>query len=52
MARIEGRLSEDGASYELVQGGVVRQSIPIADVDDKLKKAIKRNSWQEIPDAK
>lgn len=47
--RIEGRVSEDGATYELWQAGTLRQSIPIADVDEKLKKAIARNKWQKIP---
>lgn len=50
--RIEGRVSEDGTAYEIVQMGTVRQSIPIEDArsDEKLKKAIVRNSWAEIPD--
>lgn len=49
--RITGRVSEDGTTYELVQGGTVRQSIPIADAhaDEKLKRAILRNKWQELP---
>ena len=48
--RIEGRMSEDGTAYELVQGGAVIQSIPLgnAKTDEKLKAAIKRNSWQEV----
>ena len=45
--RIEGRKSEDGQFYELVQDGTVRQSIPIAQVhaDERLKKAIVQNKW-------
>jgi len=49
--RIEGRVSTDGSAYELVQGGVVRQSIPIADAhsDEKLKLTIQRNKWEGLP---
>ena len=51
MTRIEGRVSEDGTAYEFWQSGTMRQSIPIdvARADEKLKKAIKRNSWEPIP---
>lgn len=49
--RIEGRVSADGKAYELVQFGVVFQSMPIAEAhaSDKLRAAIKRNSWEELP---
>ena len=45
--RIEGRVSQDGAFYELVQFGAVFRSIPIAEAhaDDKFKAAILRNGW-------
>lgn len=46
--RIEGRMSKDGRSYELVQRGAVIQSIPIEQADDKLKAAIKRNNWGDL----
>ena len=48
--RIEGRMSEDGTAYELVQGGEVVQTITLDDArrNEKLIAAIKRNSWQEV----
>lgn len=48
--RIEGRISADGTAYELVQYGKVKQSIPIAQAhaDERLKKAILRNKWEEL----
>lgn len=48
--RIEGRVS--GENYELVQGGEVRQTIPLSQVRGDLKflAAIKRNAWEQIPD--
>lgn len=48
--RITGRMSPDGSAYELVQYGMVRQSIPIrqAHEDEKLKRAIDRNGWEEL----
>lgn len=45
--RISGRIAGD--SYELVQNGTVRQRIPLGEVDDKLKAAIKRNGWEQLP---
>lgn len=47
--RVEGRVS--GAFYELVQRGEVRQRFPIAEAqaDPKLRAAIRRNGWQELP---
>lgn len=47
--RIEGRVSDDGLSYELVQRGTVRQTIPLADVhaDERLKATIARNKWEQ-----
>jgi hypothetical protein len=49
--RIEGRVSADGAAYELVQFGTVRQSVPIAEAhaDAKLKRAILKNQWESLP---
>lgn len=49
--RIEGRLSDDGTAYELVQFGSVRQSFALADAyrNDGLKAAIRRNKWQPLP---
>ena len=46
--RISGRVSIDRKAYELVQDGVVRQSIPIAEVhaSAKMKQAINRNKWE------
>jgi hypothetical protein len=48
--RIQGRISEDGQFYELVQADVVRQRIPIADAhaDDKMQRAIQRNGWEAL----
>lgn len=43
--RIQGRVN--GSNYELVQNGDVRVSIPIDEVDDKMKAAIKRNNWEK-----
>lgn len=45
--RVEGRVNGD--NYELTQNGVVKQAIPLAQVDDRLRAAIKRNKWQAIP---
>jgi hypothetical protein len=47
--RIEGRVN--GEFYELVQRGTVRQSIPLAQAhaDEKLKKAIQQNGWENLP---
>lgn len=47
--RIEGRVN--GAFYELVQRGAVRQRIPLAEAhaDEKLKKAILQNKWEPLP---
>lgn len=45
--RIEGRVNGD--TYELVQNGVVRQAIPLAQVDDKFRATIKRNKWEPVP---
>lgn len=42
--RVEGRVN--GERYELLQNGVVKQSIPLAQVDDKLRAAILRNKWE------
>lgn len=49
--RIEGRISADGKHYELVQFGKVYQSMPIAEAhaSDKLRAAIQRNKWEELP---
>lgn len=49
--RIEGRVSADGAAYELVQRGTVRQLIPIAaaHADERLKRAIRKNKWGPLP---
>lgn len=48
--RLEGRKSEDGASYEVKQGSALLRSIPIdqAMTDRKLALAIKRNGWQTL----
>jgi hypothetical protein len=47
--RIEGRVSGD--AYELVQGGEVKQSIPLAQAhaDERLKRTILRNKWEPLP---
>lgn len=50
--RIEGRIV--GSMYEIVQpGGSVVSQTPLADArkDTKLAAAIKRNGWQDIPEA-
>ena len=49
--RIEGRVSQDGMYYELVQRGEVRQRYHIAEAqaDPKLRAAIKRNGWRALP---
>lgn len=46
--RIHGRKSANGAAYELVQFGEVRQSIPIHEVheNERLLQAIKKNGWE------
>jgi len=48
--RIEGRKSKDGKHYLLVQDDVVLQTIPIheAMTDEKLARAIDRNSWEKL----
>ena len=47
--RIEGRVN--GAAYELVQRGVIRQTIPLAlaHADERLKLAILKNNWEPLP---
>lgn len=49
--RIQGRVAQGGQSYELVQYGVVRQTIPIdlAHTNDKLREAIRKNGWEPLP---
>lgn len=50
--RITGRVSANGDAYELVQRGVVRQSIPINEARDneRLRDAIgKNNGWEPLP---
>lgn len=49
--RIEGRVSADGQFYELVQNGVVKQSIPIADAhaNTRFMATIKQNGWEKLP---
>ena len=49
--RIEGRVSQDGTAYELVQLGAVVQSLPIAQAhaDERFKQAITRNGWESLP---
>lgn len=46
--RIEGRVSADRQTYELVQRGTVRQAIPISEVhaDERLKARIAKNGWE------
>lgn len=46
--RIEGRVN--GAYYELVQRGEVRQRILLTEAhgDERLKKAIKVNNWESL----
>lgn len=48
--RIHGRKSVNGAAYELVQFGTVRQTIPIdqAHADERLKAAIEKNKWEPL----
>lgn len=50
MARIEGKVN--GGFYEIAQGGRVISQYPLheAKSDSKLLAAIKRNSWEEIPE--
>lgn len=43
--RIQGRVN--GNKYELVQNGTVRLSVPLAQLDDKMKATIRRNSWEQ-----
>lgn len=47
--RIEGRVNGD--FYELVQGGKVRQSMPLAQAhaDERFKRAILQNKWMPLP---
>lgn len=49
--RIEGRVRN--SMYVITSGNGVVKEIPLDEArrDPKLKAAIKRNSWQEIPDA-
>ena len=49
--RITGRISVNGGAYELVQSGVVRQSIPVHDAmeNQKLRAAIAKNKWEPLP---
>lgn len=49
--RIEGRVLN--SMYIITSGNGVVKEIPLDEArnDPKLKAAIKRNSWQEIPDA-
>ncbi len=46
--RIQGRVN--GAVYELLQNGTVIDTRPLADAhaDEKFKRAIQRNGWQEL----
>lgn len=48
--RIEGRV--EGSRYVITSAHGVVKEIPLSEArsDPKLKAAIKRNSWQEIPD--
>lgn len=43
---IRGRVNGD--HYELVQNGTVRQRIPLGQIDDKFRAAIKRNGWENV----
>lgn len=45
--RITGRVNGD--TYELVQFGEVRVTLPVADIDDKFRRAIKANGWEAVP---
>lgn len=49
--RVEGRIRH--GMYVITSANGVVKEIPLSDArnDDKLKAAIKRNSWEEIPDA-
>ncbi len=49
--RIFGRVSDDGQFYNLVQAGTVRVTIPIAEAhaDEKLKRSIQQNKWENLP---
>jgi len=47
--RIEGRISDDQTAYEVVQGDRLLYSIPLDQVSDKLRAAIKRNAWTPLP---
>lgn len=48
--RVMGAISEDGASYELRQGGRLLQAIPMDEArkDGKLAAAIRRNGWEKL----
>ena len=48
--RIEGRVSENGAAYELVQFGTVRQSIPIEEVrsNERFRSVIAKHGWEPL----
>lgn len=48
--RIYGRKTADGKAYELVQGGIVRQTIPIDEVhaSERMKRAIHLNRWEPL----
>lgn len=50
--RITGRVSANGKTYELVQSGVVKMSIPIAEAcgSEKLRNRIaKTQGWGDLP---
>lgn len=49
--RVEGRVRD--SMYIITSANGVVKEIPLSEArnDTKLKAAIKRNSWQEIPDA-
>lgn len=46
LGRLEGYV--EGDDYVIRQGEVLRR-IPLKDADDKLRTAIKRNSWEPLP---
>lgn len=48
--RIEGRISEDGLSYEIRQADKVLQSFPMEEAKSHkaLAMAIKRNGWEKL----
>ena len=50
--RVEGRI--EGSNYVVVSANGVVKQIPLEQArnDSKLLAAIKRNSWQEIPDGR